>query len=286
MEMQNTGPDSRTSHTNDTQERIWTWYDIPPNRRISFGPGKIMLLFTLSGKIALTHSKGNTYTIDKQCFFLKPMDTGFDIDVLGREEARLAVCSICIYSLRFLKNFLKRIIGWKKTHTGEEHGSFHWMETERHTSAFLDNLIGLLSENQFRSDYCQLKLEELFIYLETYCDRDGLRAVFSPLPGSDIDFFNDVISNYRSCKSVDGLAARLRMSRITFNRRFMASFGTSASKWLRGMRNNELLKMIVSSDLSFTEIAFNMGFSSSAYLTEYCRKNWGKTPTQLRIEGK
>ena len=40
MEMQNTGPNSRTNHTNDTLERIWAWYDIPANKRISFGPGK------------------------------------------------------------------------------------------------------------------------------------------------------------------------------------------------------------------------------------------------------
>lgn len=286
MEMQNTGPDSRTNHTNDTLERIWAWYDIPANRRISFGPGKsIMLFFTLSGKIALTHSQGNTYLIDKECFFLKPMDVGFDIDAISH-ETRLIVCSFHIYSHRYIKDFLKRIISWKKSGTDEGNENFHYLETEKHTSEFLANLISLLSEKQFNSNYYLLKLEELFIYLETYYDKDKLGAVFSSLLGTDIDFINDVLSNYRHLKSVDELANRLKLSRITFNRRFMASFGTTASKWLRNMRNNELLKMIVSSDLSFTEIAFKIGFSSSAYLTEYCRKNWGKTPTQLRIDGK
>ena len=151
---------------------------------------------------------------------------------------------------------------------------------------YLTDLTDMLSEKEFCVNYYQLKLEELFIYLETYYEKYELSAVFSPLLGTDIDFINDVASNYQTCKSADELATRLKMSRITFNRRFMASFGTTASKWLRNMRSNELLKMIVSSDLSFTEIAFKIGFSSSAYLTEYCRKNWGKTPTQLRIDGK
>lgn len=287
MEMQNTGPDSRTNHTNDTPERIWAWYDIPANKRISFGTGKnIMLFFTLSGKIALTHSHGNTYIIEKDYFFLKPMDAGFDIDCISQEEVRLIVCSFHIYSHKFLKYFLKRIICWKNTNTTEERGNFHYLENEKHTSAFLTDLTDMLSEKEFCVNYYQLKLEELFIYLETYYEKDELSAVFSPLLGTDIDFINDVASNYQTCKSADELATRLKMSRITFNRRFMASFGTTASKWLRNMRSNELLKMIVSSDLSFTEIAFKIGFSSSAYLTEYCRKNWGKTPTQLRIDGK
>lgn len=286
MEMQNTGPNSRTNHTNDTLERIWAWYNIPANKRISFGPGKnIMLFFTLSGKIALTHSHGNTYIIEKDYFFLKPMDAGFDIDAISH-ETRLIVCSFHIYSHRYIKDFLKRIISWKKSGTDEGNENFHYLETEKHTSEFLANLISLLSEKQFNSNYYLLKLEELFIYLETYYDKDKLGAVFSSLLGTDIDFINDVLSNYRHLKSVDELANRLKLSRITFNRRFMASFGTTASKWLRNMRSNELLKMIVSSDLSFTEIAFKIGFSSSAYLTEYCRKNWGKTPTQLRIDGK
>ena len=205
MEMQNTGPNSRTNHTNDTLERIWAWYNIPANKRISFGPGKnIMLFFTLSGKIALTHSHGNTYIIEKDYFFLKPMDAGFDIDCISQEEVRLIVCSFHIYSHRYIKDFLKRIISWKKSGTDEGNENFHYLETEKHTSEFLANLISLLSEKQFNSNYYLLKLEELFIYLETYYDKDKLGAVFSSLLGTDIDFINDVLSNYRHLKSVDG----------------------------------------------------------------------------------
>lgn len=286
MEMQKTGPDTYTRTADNAQERIWAWYDIPSNRRISFGPGNsIMLFFTSFGKIAVTNSEGDSYVIEKECFFLKPMNVRYDIDTLS-PAARLVVCNFHIYSHRYVKYFLKRLVSWKKTRQDEGDRSITYLETERHTSEFLTNLTDMLSEGQFNSNYCLLKLEELFIYLDTYYDKEKLGDVFSPLLGTDIDFINDVVSNYRTLKSVDELATRLKMSRITFNRHFIASFGISASKWLRNMRNSELLKMIVSSDQSFTEIAYNMGFSSSAYLTEYCRKNWGKTPTQLRIDGK
>lgn len=286
MEMQMTGQDSYTSSTDNVQDRIWAWYDISANRRISFGPGNsIMLFFATLGKIAVTHSEGDTYIIEEGSFFLKPMNVGYDIDALN-PEARLIVCNFHIYSHRYIKYFLKRLTGWKKNNPDDGKDSLVYLETERRISEFLNNLRNMLSEGQFSSNYCLLKLEELFIYLETYYDKEKLGEVFSPLLGTDIDFINEVISNYRTLKSVDEMATRLKMSRITFNRHFMASFGISASKWLRSMRNTELLKLIVSSDQSFTEIAYRMGFSSSAYLTEYCRKNWGKTPTQLRIDGK
>ena len=286
MKMHQTDSDSYSSCTDHTQNRIWAWYDIPANRRASFSPGNsLMLFFTSLGKVAVNHSDGNTYIIEKDCFFLKPMNAGYDIDALNT-ESRLVVCNFQIYSHGYIKYFLKRLTRWKRNSPDEGKFSMPYMETERHTSEFLSNLTSMLSEEQFSSNYSLLKLEELFIYLETYYDKERLSAIFSPLLGTDIDFINDVISNYRTFKSVDELATKLKMSRITFNRHFLASFGISASKWLRNMRNTELLKTIVSTDQSFTEIAYHMGFSSSAYLTEYCRKNWGKTPTQLRIDGK
>lgn len=147
------------------------------------------------------------------------------------------------------------------------------------------SLVHVLSSNTFSREFCVLKLEELLIYLETYYDVDRLRSLFGPLLGVDIDFVNRVMSCYKASKTPDELASRLKMSRATFNRHFIASFGMTASKWLRDMKNKDLLKLILSSDSSFTEIAYDMGFSSSAYLTEYCRKHWGKTPTQLRLEG-
>lgn len=283
----------------DFNDKIWAWYDISAGESLSFdAENVVMLFFVMQGKVTVSDSDGNTRIMRKSSFFLKPMGVGLDMAVpsisvlpppyaqcADCESVRVVACRFHPYTSKCVNNFLRRVIGWKnQVLSGSACGPVVLTATEQ-VSAFLSSLVRVLSENSFRIDFCLLKLEELFIYLETYYERDSLRALFHPLLGMDIEFVNSVMDCYRMSKSVDEMASKLKMSRVTFNRHFSASFGMTASRWLRNMRNMDLLKLIVSTDTSFTEIAYDMGFSSSAYLTEYCRKNWGKTPTQLRAEG-
>lgn len=135
---------------------------------------------------------------------------------------------------------------------------------------------------KYSSYYYNLKLEELFIYLNEYYPQDSLFCFFGPLLGGNMKFRNMVYMNCESCRSVRKLAEASQMTVVTFNRHFKKSFGVSATKWLKERRDDDLLNDIRNSPTTFSELAAKYGFSSSAYLTAFCRKNYGATPSELR----
>lgn len=294
--MLNNGRTDKEPPSTEFDDRIWAWYDVSAEDRLSFKADKIiMLLFVLYGEVAVSDSEGRTMNVGKGGLILKPMDsvvtvrsnvTAVSGSASFSDGSKLVVCRFNVSTSKRVSEFLRNVSG------GGENLARFWhfrqatvLAANEHVVQFFSNLVGVLSENSFGGEFCLLKLEEMFMYLKAYFTEEELRQFFRPLAGIDIEFVTCVMDSYKQTTCVSEMASRLMMSRITFSRRFLSSFGVTAAKWLRDMRNRELLKLIVSTDASFTEIAYDMGFSSSAYLTEYCRKNWGKTPTQLRAEG-
>lgn len=83
--------------------------------------------------------------------------------------------------------------------------------------------------------------------------------------------------------TVGELAKRCHQSERVFRERFKEEFGMAASEWLRERRRNEILSMLADASLPLSAIAEANGFNSASTLSDYCRRNFGKAPTQLRL---
>ncbi|EJX00522.1 transcriptional regulator, AraC family [gut metagenome] len=109
-----------------------------------------------------------------------------------------------------------------------------------------------------------------------------LAYFFFPLLNVHSDFQDFVYANYRDIHDVKELAEKANMSLSTFTRRFKDTFNDTAQNWLTARRAESVLYDIVKTGLTFTEIAEKHEFSSSAYLTFFCKQHFGKTPATLR----
>ena len=69
------------------------------------------------------------------------------------------------------------------------------------------------------------------------------------------------------------------------DRRFKETFHEPAYKWLLAHRSEDILKDILMTKIPFSVIADKYEFSSQAYLVSFCKKNFGKTPSELRKNG-
>ena len=72
------------------------------------------------------------------------------------------------------------------------------------------------------------------------------------------------------------------MSVSTFSRKFKEAFNDTAQHWLLARKAEAVLYDIVHTNGSFKEIAERHSFSSPAYLSNFCKQHFGKTPATLR----
>lgn len=78
------------------------------------------------------------------------------------------------------------------------------------------------------------------------------------------------------------LAARCHQSETVFRRRFKEEFGQPVSEWLRERRKEEILAMLSDAEIPLSVVATRNGFHSLSTLADYCQRNFGKSPSQIR----
>lgn len=90
--------------------------------------------------------------------------------------------------------------------------------------------------------------------------------------------------HYTEDLSLDTLAARFRVSRFTVSRIFSEKLRISFSACLNSRRLEHTRRLLQSSSLSVTEIAYEAGFSSTRTFFRAFGKEYGITPKQYRLE--
>lgn len=127
-----------------------------------------------------------------------------------------------------------------------------------------------------------IKREELFLYLHMCYSLEELVYFFYPIMNQGNDFQEFVVAHYRDIRDVKELAEKAHMSVSTFSRKFKDTFNDTAQHWLLARRAELVLYDIVRTNDTFTEIAERHHFSSPAYLSNFCKQRFGKTPATLR----
>ena len=127
-----------------------------------------------------------------------------------------------------------------------------------------------------------IKREELFLYLHMCYSLEELVYFFYPIMNQGNDFQEFVVAHYRDIRDVKELAEKAHMSVSTFSRKFKDTFNDTAQHWLLARRAELVLYDIVRTNDTFTEIAERHNFSSPAYLSNFCKQRFGKTPATLR----
>jgi TolB-like protein/AraC-like DNA-binding protein/Tfp pilus assembly protein PilF len=84
---------------------------------------------------------------------------------------------------------------------------------------------------------------------------------------------------------VSELAGALIMSRSTLLRKIKKQTGLSASQFIRNIRLEEGKKLLLESELTVSEISYEVGFSDNSYFIKCFREQYGYPPGALRKKG-
>ncbi len=110
----------------------------------------------------------------------------------------------------------------------------------------------------------------------------------APAPGDiDNDFYNKFIETVRAEISdpnlnVDAIASKLGLERSQLYRKIKALTNYAPVEIIRRLRLRMGHSLIVSTEKTISEIAYDTGFSTPAYFTKCYREAYGETPTEAR----
>lgn len=150
---------------------------------------------------------------------------------------------------------------------------------------FLDLVMHCLDDGLSCAHYHELKRAEFFLLVRAYYSKEELAALFRPLLGIDHDFRRQVLEVCaKGCCDIAAMAGQLNMSTATLQRKFKQTFHETAGQWLLNRKAERIVRQLKTTSLTFDQICFENGFSSPAYFSNFCKRVFGKTPTQLRNE--
>ena len=110
-------------------------------------------------------------------------------------------------------------------------------------------------------------LEKYLPDFRPFSFRERLQAAHNKIPGT-------MTSNE--------LARECCMSESVFRKRFKQEFDIPISEWLRQQRKERIERMLRDTDLPLCQIAENNGFNMLSAFSDYCRRNFGESPRQIR----
>lgn len=127
-----------------------------------------------------------------------------------------------------------------------------------------------------------IKHQEAFLYIHGFYTREEVAQLFYPIVGKSLSFRETIVNLASEAISVNDLVERTNMSRRTFQRKFLEEFHEPAKKWLQKRLSIRVMNYLMDPENSLKDIMYECGFSSSSSFNQFCQKNFGESPSELR----
>ncbi len=129
-----------------------------------------------------------------------------------------------------------------------------------------------------RERFANASLIEL-IYSVAQANKNGLTSKTDSGILSALTYIN---ANYNKQITLEQLSKISGYSKSRFSHLFSSLTKTTPIKYCNGIRLKTSLEMLVSTNLSITEIALDCGFSDSLYYSKLFKKKYGISPSEYR----
>ena len=132
-------------------------------------------------------------------------------------------------------------------------------------------------------DLLKLKIKELILLLLQTDNSEDIITLFSHLFNPrQADLFEVVQSHLYSAISVADLANLTGRSLSAFKRDFETQFNDTPANFIKEKKMEKALKLIQSTDLSVSEICYEVGFHDSSNFTKTFKKKYNQSPSEYR----
>lgn len=139
-----------------------------------------------------------------------------------------------------------------------------------------------LGGNKICRDMLSLKRKELAFILSYYYSDFDLATLVHPLAQYTSSFQYFVLANHTKVKTVEEFAQLGGYTATTFRRIFNSVFHEPVYEWMMKRRKEAVLYELHHTDATISEICFKYGFESLPHFSNFCKKNFGASPRNLR----
>ncbi len=160
--------------------------------------------------------------------------------------------------------------------------SIYILEIRQKLRSFLSHLSECLADGAGCMHYHRLKIEEFFWLLRFYYTRHEQSGLLHPVICGDATFRQSVIRQTERMCTIKELANSQAMSLSAFKRKFIKEFNEPVGPWMKRQINKHVNRMLKNTNLTLSEIAYELNFSSQAEFCRYCKRFFGYPPRKWR----
>ncbi|NDW08155.1 helix-turn-helix domain-containing protein [Dysgonomonas sp. 520] len=233
------------------------------------------IILLLKGLLKITFAKREEMTISSGKMFFLPLGQESSIATLERS-------SVLIISMKDESCFDGLGMDEKNHDECDKRLNMHCLQISDVLSEYIRSL-QVYNSNEINSNLLYtLKMKELIYIIKASYSQTELNRFFYIYQISDLLFTGQVRQQSESIKNVRELAERMNYSYSGFNKRFRKAFGISAYSWLRKRRANMVYHDIYYTNKSLKQISTENMFSTLSHFNEFCHKNLGNSPSEIR----
>ena len=157
-------------------------------------------------------------------------------------------------------------------------------KNQESVKAYLQALSAIVPKmNVIKEEFVQVKMYELLYLLEAL-DENFIHFLSQSLLGTPRNIKTFMEANYDKPLKVEDYAYLTGKSISTFRREFKTRFDTTPQKWLMDKRLTKAREMLVSTEISVTQVALETGYENVSHFIKEFKKKYQMTPKQLLIE--
>lgn len=126
---------------------------------------------------------------------------------------------------------------------------------------------------------------KIFGHVVGYLSNLGIEIKYTVGTGTIYGAMDDIVNyineNYLTCDERE-LAKKYRVSYSYFSRAFKQVMNMTFKEYINYLRINEAQRLLLTTNMSITDISMEMGFSSASHFINVFRRHMGRSPKQYR----
>lgn len=203
--------------------------------------------------------------------------------ITSRKDEKYQAIAVHFYPDILLKIYNDKLPSFLKKETSSDIGITK-LNSDPLIKRYIDGLLFYFENPQLVSEEMLiLKLKEIILLIHQTKNAPAIKTIMANLFNPASFSFREVIeAHFYSKATLDDLAQLNNMSLSTFKREFRKVYNASPASYLRRIKLEKSLDLLISTHLSTTEIAYECGFTNISNFSRTFRKVFGISPTQYK----
>lgn len=264
-------------HYHSEADSLFKVHKLPANNRIAIDTrGLYAFVFMLKGEVEIkccynqTHrfTEGNMYSLNEQYTYTGITLCDAESIVLMFESPRIECDEFSLIKLR------KHIP--KEAHCVEK------LPILQPIMNYLHGMQFYIANKMYCAHLQDIKQSEWFFLMRAFFTREENALFFHSLIQGSSPFITMVKQKSREVKTVAELASACNMTERTFRRHFKQHFAITPKQWLLEQNKQQVELELMKSENGLKVIAPQLAFGSESQLSNYCRRYFKKSPSEIR----